>query len=129
MYSGLQPAITALMATFSAVIDTARCSTKAICCLGSSRAASSILATFGAAGGTTGRPSVQPCWKQNSIATSSEPSTAWRFEVSVVGMATSFGAATLAQNRLLDERYGYQPGGAERRYYRGILPRTAHQDD
>src|SRR2546422_11402581 len=47
MYSGLQPAITALMATFSAVIDTARCSTKAICCLGSSRAASSILATFG----------------------------------------------------------------------------------
>src|SRR2546430_385693 len=129
MYSGLQPAITALMATFSAVIDTARCSTKAICCLGSSRAASSILATFGAVGGTTGRPSVQPCWKQNSIASSSEPSTAWRFEVSVVGMATSFGAVTLAQNRSLGDRYGHRPCVAERRHDRGMLPRTARYDD
>src|SRR5207244_4656202 len=129
MYSGLQPAITALMATVSAVIDTARCSTKAICCLGSSRAASSILATFGAVGGTTGRPSVQPCWKQNSIASSSEPSTAWRFEVSVVGMATSFGAVTLAQNRSLGDRYGHRPRVADRRYDRGMRSRPSRHDD
>src|SRR5438309_5033344 len=40
MYSGLQPAMTALIATFSAVTDTARLVMKATCCCASRRAAS-----------------------------------------------------------------------------------------
>ena len=60
MCSGRQPAITALIATFSAVIATCRFVMKAICASGSSPTASSIARTAGSVGGTTGRPSVQP---------------------------------------------------------------------
>jgi hypothetical protein len=35
---------------------------------GSRPAASSMARTAGSVGGTTGSPSVHPCWKQNSIA-------------------------------------------------------------
>src|SRR4030095_7370211 len=88
MYSGLQPAITALIATFSAVMDTARFVMNAICCCGPSRAASSIAPTRSGVGGTTGRPSVQPCWKQNSIA--SPTSWTWyRFDVSETAIYAS----------------------------------------
>src|SRR5882724_3512892 len=89
MYSGLQPAITALIATFSAVMDTTRFVMKATCCCGASRAASSIAPTRSGVGGTTGRPSVQPCAKQNSIA--SPTSWTWyRFDVSVTAIYASF---------------------------------------
>src|SRR5215510_8778362 len=88
MYSGLQPAITELIATFSAVIDTARFVMNAICCCGASLAASSIAPTRSGVGGTTGRPSVQPCWKQNSIA--SPTSWTWyRFDVSETAIYAS----------------------------------------
>src|SRR5262245_52744886 len=88
MYSGLQPAMTALIATFSAVIDTARFVMNAICCCGASRAASSIAPTRSGVGGTTGRPSVQPCWKQNSIA-SPTSWTSYRFDVSETAISAS----------------------------------------
>ena len=68
MYSGLQPAMTALMATFSAVTATWRLVMKATCCSGSSPAASSIARTRAAVGGTTGSPSVHPFSKQSSMA-------------------------------------------------------------
>src|SRR5215510_11295246 len=95
MYSGLQPAITALIATFSAVMDTARFVMNATCCCGASRAASSIAPTRSGVGGTTGSPSVQPCWKQNSIA--SPTSCTWyRFDVSVTAIYVSLQRASVA---------------------------------
>src|SRR5437867_6049059 len=88
MYSGLQPAMTAFTATFSAVMATDRCAMKATCFAGSRRAASSIALTRSGVGGITGRPSVQPCWKQNSIA--SLTSCAWyRLDVSTVAISAS----------------------------------------
>ena len=74
MYSGRQPAITALIATFSAITATWRLVMNAICWSGSRRAASSIARTRASVGGTTGRPSVQPWSKHMSIACSM-PST------------------------------------------------------
>ena len=68
MYSGLHPAITALIATFSAVIATWRLVMKATSCCGSSPAASSMAMTRASVGGTTGSPSVQPFSKQRSMA-------------------------------------------------------------
>src|SRR3989304_4439203 len=95
MYSGRQPASTALIATFSAVMDTARGATKPISCVGARRAASSSARTLSSVGGTTGRPSDQPCAKQNSIA-SAGPSTWYRFDVSAAGIAPSWDAARRA---------------------------------
>ena len=63
MYSGLQPAMTPLMATFSAVTDTWRLSMKVISACGSSPADSSIPQMAFSVGGTTGRPSVHPLSK------------------------------------------------------------------
>ncbi|MNC85225.1 hypothetical protein D3C83_08150 [compost metagenome] len=60
MYSGLQPAITALIATFSAVTATLREGIAAITASGSRATASSISATSAREAGTTGSPSVQP---------------------------------------------------------------------
>src|SRR5688572_33162404 len=70
MYSGLQPAITALIATFSAVIETWRFSMNATCSPGSMPPAASIALMRSAVAGTTGRPSVQPLVKHSSIASS-----------------------------------------------------------
>src|SRR3989454_705959 len=88
MYSGLQPAITALMATFSAVTETERWAMNPTSCLPSSRAASSIAPTRSSVGGMTGRPSVHPCAKQNSMA-SPTSATRWRLDVSVTDMRAS----------------------------------------
>src|SRR5215510_16479128 len=86
MYSGLQPAITALMATFSAVIETERWVMKPISSLASRPAAASMASTRSTVGGTTGSPSLHPCWKQNS--TGSTVSGTWtRLDVSWVGMS------------------------------------------
>src|SRR5437762_2848960 len=154
MYSGRHPAMTALIATFSAVTDTARWATKPISCFGSSRAASSRAPTRSAVGGTTGRPSVQPCWKQNSMA-SATSSTLWRFDVSVPGIGTSLrwtpryhskvGPASPAASawpprrrplegpapgprRSLDE-HRHRARGAERRHDGGVLARPTRDDD
>src|SRR5947209_7190833 len=94
MYSGLQPAITALMATFSAVTETERWAMNPTSCLPSSRAASSIAPTRSSVGGMTGRPSVHPCAKQNSIA-SPTSATLWRLDVSVTDMRASLTGHTL----------------------------------
>ena len=68
MYSGLQPAITALIATFSAVTETWRFWMKATCLSGSTPPASSIAWMRSFVAGTTGSPSVQPFLKHSSIA-------------------------------------------------------------
>jgi len=60
MCSGRQPAITVLIATFSALIATWRFVMKATWASGSSPTASSMVRTAGSVGGTTGSPSVQP---------------------------------------------------------------------
>ena len=52
--------MTALMATFSAVMETARWERYAIWVSGSSLAAASMARTAGSVGGTTGSPSDQP---------------------------------------------------------------------
>src|SRR5215510_12470313 len=102
MYSGRQPAMTALIATFSAVTDTDRFVMKASSCFGSRRAAASIMVTRSSVGGTTGKPSVQPCWKQNSLASTS--STRCRLDVSAAAMDPSSGTTFLAQ------QYSAAPG-------------------
>jgi transaldolase len=58
--AGVKVNITALMATFSAVIETWRFSMKATCFCGSTPPASSIAWMRSAVAGTTGNPSVQP---------------------------------------------------------------------
>jgi hypothetical protein len=68
MCSGRHPAMTALTATFSALTATWRFVMKQTSLSGSRPAASSMARTAGSVGGTTGSPSVHPCWKQNSIA-------------------------------------------------------------
>src|SRR5215831_14874482 len=104
MYSGRQPAITALMATFSAVTDTDRFVMNAICCLGSRRAAASIIVTRSSVGGTTGRPSVHPCWKQNSPASTS--STRYRLDVNAAAIGAS------SQTTFMAQQYSAAPGSA-----------------
>ena len=58
--AGVQPAITAAIATFSALMLRRRTGSTPITMLASSRAASRKRAISGAVGGTIGRPSVQP---------------------------------------------------------------------
>src|SRR3989441_603828 len=138
MYSGLQPAITALMATFSAVTETERWAMNPTSCLPSSRAASSIAPTRSSVGGMTGRPSVHPCAKQNSMA-SPTSATLWRLDVSVTDMRASLTGHTLPPGAagaqapvgrlsLLDA-HGDRARRAERRDDRGVLAGAARDDD
>ena len=60
MYSGRQPAITALIAAFSALTTALRPLMAPSSSWPSSPAAASIAAMEASDGGTTGRPSVQP---------------------------------------------------------------------
>src|SRR5579875_3708642 len=69
-YSGRQPARTALTASFSAVMARPSSGRAPTTVSGGSPSASSNAATRSGVGGTTGSPSVQPCWKQYSIASS-----------------------------------------------------------
>ena len=59
-YSGLHPAITALIAACSAVTVTSRVGTAPRTSSGSSPTVARKASTFSGVGGTTGRPSVQP---------------------------------------------------------------------
>src|SRR3989454_6731532 len=138
MYSGLQPAITALMATFSAVTETERWAMNPTSCLPSSRAASSIAPTRSSVGGMTGRPSVHPCAKQNSMA-SAMSATVWRLDVSVTDIRASLTGHTLPPGdagaqapvgrlSLLDA-HGDRARRAERRDDRGVLAGAARDDD
>src|SRR5256885_10934 len=138
MYSGLQPAITALMATFSAVTETERWAMNPTSCLPSSRAASSIAPTRSSVGGMTGRPSVHPCAKQNSMASPTSP-TLWRLDVSVTDMRASLTGHTLPPGAagaqapvgrlsLLDA-HGDRARRAERRDDPGGLAGAARDDD
>src|SRR5438552_10598309 len=68
MYSGRQPASTALIATFSAVIERRRVASTSTTSSGACPAAARNRRTAGAVAGTTGSPSVQPRSKQVSIA-------------------------------------------------------------
>ena len=70
-YSGLQPAITALIATISALTVLRRAGTLPSTSSPSRPAAASIAATFCGVGGTTGRPSVHPFSNMNSTASAS----------------------------------------------------------
>ena len=58
--SGLHPAMTALIATFSTVTGTRSGGTTAMTSSGARRVPSSMRSTRAGVGGTTGRPSVQP---------------------------------------------------------------------
>ena len=66
MYSGSAPAITAAIATFSAVIRRRRTGSVPTTSPGASPAASRKRRTPSSVGGTIGRPSVQPfLWKSS----------------------------------------------------------------
>src|SRR4030095_10610933 len=85
VYSGCHPAITALIATFSAVMYTARWVMNAIWRSGSSLAASSIALTRASVGGMTGRPSDQPRVNASSTASASSRAVI-RFDVRAVAI-------------------------------------------
>ncbi len=74
-YSGLQPAITALIATCSTVTGTSAGGTTATTSCGSRLVPSSIRRTRASVGGTTGRPSVQPRSNMASASSSSVASS------------------------------------------------------
>ena len=69
-YSGLHPAITALMATFSTVHSTKSGGTTAITSSGARFVPCSMRYTRSCVGGTTGNPSDHPRSKQASISSS-----------------------------------------------------------
>jgi Na+/H+ antiporter NhaD/arsenite permease-like protein len=76
MYSGRQPAITAAMATFSAVMRRRRTGSTPTSSSGCSPTAARNTRTRSSVGGTTGRPSVHPfCWNSSFAANAS--STSW----------------------------------------------------
>ena len=74
-YSGLQPAMTALMATFSTVAGAMFGGTTATRSCASRVVPSSIRITRSGVGGTTGRPSVRPWSKRNSCRSSPMPTS------------------------------------------------------
>ena len=87
MYSGSEPAITALMASFSAVMTMfSRVGTVPITASGARPAASSMSATRAGVGGTMGMPSVHPRSKKASMASKASPASI-RFEVRVAWVA------------------------------------------
>src|SRR5262245_23469633 len=136
MYSGRQPAITALIATFSAVTETDRLVMNAISCLGSRRAAASIIVTRSSVGGTTGRPSVHPCWKQNSPASTS--STRYRLDVSAAAIGASSQTTFMAQqysaapgsppSARSDQRQDRSGGDGHRSHQQGLSERAQEAD-
>jgi hypothetical protein len=73
MYSGLQPAITALIATFSTVQDARLGGISPTTSSGLRSVPPSMRRMRSSVGGTTGRPSVQPRSKQASIGSSQLP--------------------------------------------------------
>ncbi len=75
MNSGRQPAMTALIATFSTVQSARSGGTTATTSFGCRLVPESILSTRSGVGGTTGRPSVQPRSKHASISSSRSPSS------------------------------------------------------
>ena len=70
MYSGLQPAITALIATFSTVQDALFGGISPTTSCGSRVVPFSMRSTRTGVGGTTGRPSLQPSEKHSSCSSS-----------------------------------------------------------
>ena len=75
MYSGSAPAITAAIATFSAVMRRRRTGSTPTTSSGASRTAPTNRRTASSVGGTIGSPSVQPfCWKSSFAATASATS-------------------------------------------------------
>ena len=78
MYSGLQPAITALMATFSTVHACSSGGTEPNTSPGRRVVPASMRNTRCGVGGTTGKPSVQPRLKHASMSSSESPRVTWR---------------------------------------------------
>ena len=91
MYSGRQPASTALIATFSAVMVRRRVVSVSTTSPGAQPTAARNGRTASAVAGTTGRPSVQPRSKYASTA-SVHPATAT--SAAARGMTSSFGKNT-----------------------------------
>ena len=85
MYSGRHPAMTALMATFSAVITRPRTGSTPMTSEGWRPTMSRNRRTFSSVGGTTGSPSVQPREYMYSKASSRPPSTSARWEIRASG--------------------------------------------
>ena len=80
-YSGRQPAITALIATFSTVHSARSGGSTHTTSPGARDVPSSIRSTRSSVGGVTGRPSVQPRAKAASIGSSALPRSTRRDEI------------------------------------------------
>ena len=75
MYSGIPPAITAAIATFSAVMRRRRTGSTPTTSSGASATTSTNRRTASSVGGTIGSPSVQPfCWNSSLAAAASATS-------------------------------------------------------
>ena len=114
-YSGLQPAITAAIATFSTVISTRSGGTVATMSDGARVVPASIAITRSSVGGTTGRPSVQP--RLNIISTgSSAAATSTRRAVRTEPPKRTRSSSTRSGSTLIDPhpgRIGGRSGASE----------------
>ena len=130
MYSGLQPAITALIAAFSTVQGGRLGGTLPITSSGLRRVPRSMRRMRASVGGTTGRPSVQPRSKQASIGSSHSPTrSAARGEAGLAEARRSSCSCTPG-SRVFDPQPGRKAGrpspeAARRRRPRAIRARSS----
>ena len=90
IYSGRQPAITALMAIFSTVASPQPGGMVATTSSGSRFTAANILSTASAVGGMIGKPSVQPFSRNKLLTASAESFTSSSSEVNLLVIIFSF---------------------------------------
>jgi hypothetical protein len=104
-YSGRQPAITALIATFSTVAGARSGGTIATTSLGSRVVPASIASTRRSVGATTGSPSVQP--RANSASASSSCSaSAMRRDASLCASKRTASSAAISGSTLFEPQPG-----------------------
>src|SRR5262249_3256660 len=103
MYSGRQPAITALMAIFSTVARPKLGGTKAISSVASRPEPATMASTRSRVGGTTGRPSVTPrskgVWKGSGVGVVTSRSRFAQPEIRVVALRARLGVVGVGQDR------------------------------
>ena len=108
-YSGKQPAITALIATFSTVAGARSGATIATTSSGARVVPASIASTRREEGATTGRPSVQP--RANSAsASSSSGANAMRRDVSLCRSKRTASSGAMSGSTLFDPQPGRHSG-------------------
>jgi hypothetical protein len=119
MYSGLQPASTALIATFSTVIGARLGGANPITSSGLREVPLSMRMMRASVGGTTGRPSDQPRSKHASISSSHSPMT-MRREARPLSPYRATSSSQTPGSRVLDPQPGRIAGNPEPRFFKPV---------